>query len=302
METKIDGNEVLVNALKKLKIDLLSLIAETSIWASPETCLQIKKKLGTTTRYPKVRRGKHNENKGDLIDGVRIDDNTYANNTIKNAIGIGRENITNFHACHIYPNTCYDVRYHTKIENLVLIPNSIAQLSDYFDDVKKILQFRSYELYCWYPEEEPKPEKPINYPSNWSNPIKCKKEFSDKDLEKQDLETNYDAEKNNYLDRESNEIEKVHRKIPKWLENKGKQINSMILFAFFELLEDSEFVSKEKLTEKCRHLINDFHGNFNQMAHFGKKNHAKIFEVNKDEVRLWSPVAKFIINSYNMIK
>jgi hypothetical protein len=66
-----------------------------------------------------------------------------------------------------------------------------------------------------------------------------------------------------------------------------------------KLLENNKVVSRSKLNEKCNSLIRDFTGNFNQMSQFGKKNHGKVFEVNKDEVRLWEPVESFIKAEYN---
>jgi hypothetical protein len=298
MTTKIDGNEILINSLETLNINLSALIAETSIWASQEACKQLENRIGSSTRYPNVRRKRHYESKGDIIDGIRFDDNTYANSAIKNAIGLNKKDITNFHTCHIYPNTCYDERYHTKIENLVLIPNSIAQLSDNFDDVKKVLQYRSYELYGWFPVEEPKPEKPKNYPTNWREPIKLNKKLSKIDILNQENETNLEADKDTYLDKENAEIEKVYKRIPKWIQKDKQQINSIILLTFLELLKENKSLSREILKKECNSLVNDFNGNFNQMAQFGEKNHGKVFEVNRDEVRLWEPVAKFILNEY----
>ena len=296
-EQTINGNKILSDALKKLEINLLDLVAETSIWALPEVCDRLRTELGSSTRYPKVRRGRNYEEKGSEIDGIRIDDNTYANSAIKQAVGVRKKEISNFHTCHIYPQTCYDERYHTKTENLVLIPNAIAQLSDYFDDVKKALQYRSYELYNWYPKEESKPVKPDNYPNNWRQIIKTKVYLSKKEILEQDMETNVEADKSYYLEREEIEIEKIYSRIPRWIEKEKTQINSIILLTFLELLDGKDFVSKEELKAKCV-MIKDFNGNFNQMTQFGVKNHGKVFETTRDEVRLWKPVASFVVNTY----
>lgn len=294
----MDGNEILVEALDKLQINLNELIAATSIWASMEYCKELELNTGISVRFPNVRRKRHYEKKGDVIDGIRLDDNTYANNAIKNAIGINRKDLTNFHTCHIYPNTCYDERYHTKIQNLVLLPNSIAQLSDNFDEVKKILQYRSFELYGWYPEEEMQPTKPLNYPLNWRDPIELNKQISPKILHEENRSIALEIDKEIYFDREKEEIEKVYNRVPKWL-NKGKtQINSTILITFLELLDDKGFVSRELLKDKCELLVNDFKGNFSQMAQFGVKNHGKVFEVDKDEVKLWEPISNYVMELY----
>lgn len=300
MKKKIDGNELLINSLEKLNINLNQLIAETSIWASPEYCNQLEINTGSSTRYPNFRRKRHYETKGDTVDGIKLDDNTYANNAIKHAIGINRKDITNFHTCHIYPNTCYDERYHTKIQNLVLIPNSIAQLSDNFDDIKKILQYRSYELYGWHPIEEATPEKPVNYPTNWKKPIENNKQFSQKDIIFENNEAYYEFDRDSYLEKENSEIEKIYNRIPQWLRKGKTQINSIILITFLELLNEEKYVSKEDLRNACTPLVKDFSGNYNQMVNFGEKNHGKVFEHDKDTVRLWEPIANFVLNEYEI--
>jgi len=42
-----------------------------------------------------------------------MDDNTYANVAIKRTLGVSRTDLLGFEACHIWPMTCYDERYHT---------------------------------------------------------------------------------------------------------------------------------------------------------------------------------------------
>lgn len=301
MSEFLNGNEILSEVINELKINLPELVAMTSIWVSPETCNELKERQGSSTRYPNVRRGHPNEEKGSIINGIRIDDNTYANGAIKSAIGIKRVNIKNFNTCHIYPDTCYDERYHTKLENLVLIPNAIAQLSDNYDDVIKALQYRAFELYGWYPEELREPEKPANYPTKWREPM-ISRRFSQKELIEQDREIEAEVSKENYIQKEREEIEKVEKRVPKWFGNKG-QINHILLVSFLELLlnSNSNTISKKELKEICDKYVDKFEGNFNQMINFGKNNHAKVFDYfngDKDEICLWEPVAEFILFEY----
>jgi hypothetical protein len=170
----VNGIDELTKAIKKLNIDLVSLVAETAIWADPSFCDD----PGTVVLYPDIRRGKSGEKKGTIINGIRIDDNTYANTAIKRACGINKKGIKNYETCHIWPDTCYDERFHTAIPNLVLIPNAIAGLSDFFDDVIKALQYHSYELYNWYSEGYQIPTRPKNYPTNWRKPTALPKSKS----------------------------------------------------------------------------------------------------------------------------
>ena len=98
------------------------------------------------------------------------------------------------------------------------------------------------------------------------------------------------------------EINKVERKIPLWLSNSRKNnINTQIFTNFMELLEDNEFVEKNRLVEVCKE-IDKFEGNFSQMSQFGPKNHAKIFDVKKNQIRLWKPIETFVKEYYNNYK
>jgi hypothetical protein len=105
-----------------------------------------------------------------VVDGVTLDDNTRANLAIKRAVGVNRNDIKGFEACHLWPGTAYDARYHTVIANLVLLPRGVAGLSDHDADVLAKLQYRAFELYGWHPEEVSPPSKPLNYPTCWREP------------------------------------------------------------------------------------------------------------------------------------
>jgi hypothetical protein len=297
---KINGNKELAKAIKKLNIDLVKLVAETSIWVSPLMCEQVKNKKGSVARFPNVRRGKNDETKGDVINGIRIDDNTYANNAIKWAVGIDRKNITDYETCHIWTDTCYNERYHTALPNLVLIPRAIASLSDHSEEIINALKYRSYELYGWYPDEEIQPGEPQNYPTNWKEPVmdgnlKIEKSL----LEEQERKVLIEAENDNYKDKVAKEIDKINSKVPKWFLN-PKQINSTILINFMNLLSQSKtrYVSKKSLEQLCS-SVKDFAGNFNQMVYFGKNNHGKVFEKDGDDVRLWEAIEKLIWDEWN---
>jgi hypothetical protein len=140
---------------------------------------------------------------------------------------------------------------------------------------------------------------PNNYPDNWKEPLKNNKLKINKNI-LEEQEVLIDEEKDNYLNRVGFEIDKVKNKIPNlWLPN-PTQINSKILINFMKLLSQSKtkFVSQRELKEMC-FSIKDFNGNFNQMSYLGEKNHGKVFEVDGDNVKLWEPVEKFIIDEWN---
>jgi hypothetical protein len=165
----IDAHELYRAARQKYAINLSLLIAATAVWANPQAHFRQIEKAGTAAVFPGIRRSRPGEKRG-VKDGIGLDDNTYANVAIKRALGRHRTETIGFECCHIWPSTCYDARYHTAIANIVLIPRSLASLTDYDPEIQAALQYRAFELYNWYPSEAPQPRMPVNYPDNWLEP------------------------------------------------------------------------------------------------------------------------------------
>jgi len=187
---------ILGQALEDTGIDLGQLIASTALFVSKETAEKLKEnnRNGEYTWYPNYRRkdagtakkGWDKVGKGAIF----YDDNTYANIGIKKALGYDHKEFYEYEACHIWHKSCYDVRYHTSIVNLVLIPRAIAGLSDFDLDIINLLRYRAFYLYGWYPKKYkidgsnyiPKePKKPDNYDNlTWLNtqPLTAKIEKS----------------------------------------------------------------------------------------------------------------------------
>lgn len=267
----LDGDELTsLDMFQSIEPQLIDLIAATAIWVSPD-------KISLSPVYPDTKRGRAKE-KGNIVDGIRIDDNTYANVAIKKAIS-GSIDFKNYMVCHIWPGTTYDERYHTLLANLVLIPRVLANLSDYFNAVIDVLKYRSYELYGWHPEGTETPKRPSYYPQVWREFMKDESSVVDSNkapLKQYLEEEEYDQEK------ETLEIEKVKRKIPQWIK-KPSQINSRILNLYMSLSTDDTYpVSHADLKAKFEQLYSaPFESNFNQMKNFGLKNHAKVFSESK---------------------
>lgn len=171
---KYVASEMVREATRRHQIHLAVLVAETALWADPEVHRRLLRQTNSAAMYPQIRRMRKGESRGEFINGVRLDDNTYANRAIKWALGLQQAEIEGFEACHIWPRTCYDERYHTAIANLVLIPRALAGLSDHDEEIQASLQYRAYELYQWYPEGFPTPQKPAFYPSQWRSPVVLK--------------------------------------------------------------------------------------------------------------------------------
>jgi len=95
-----------------------------------------------------------------------------------------------------------------------------------------------------------------------------------------------------------NQIIRVERKIPIWFKNQDR-ISTRILINFMELLENNEYVEYSALENKCSN-ISTFIPNFRMMKSFAGNNHAKVFEKERNDSRiyLWNPVREFVTEEY----
>lgn len=163
---ELDGNELFARSAEELDIDFAALVVKSAIWAPDTEHIA----CGKAAKYPRVRRKRPYEKRGHSAENIRLDDNRYPNSQMKavlrKAYNIQLEAGT-FETCHVWPNTCYDERYHTCFANLVMLPRALAALSDHNEHVQRVLQYRAYELFNWYPAECEVPTKPENYPTDW---------------------------------------------------------------------------------------------------------------------------------------
>lgn len=175
----LDASEALDAACRKHAVALCRLIAETTLWANPEVCRELIRIGGNPCYFPNTRRCRkgQGERRNQVIDGIRLDDNTYANHAIKQSLGVGR-NAKGYEVCHIWSGSSYSERCHTAIPNLVLIPRPLAGLSDHDKQIQAALQFRSFELYQWLPPNTEIPIKPENYPDCWQTPLAFSSEIA----------------------------------------------------------------------------------------------------------------------------
>jgi len=105
------------------------------------------------------------------MSGLRLDDNSYANHATKQALGLGREGPDGFEVCHTWSGSAYDTNCHTVFANLLLLPRTLASLTDHDSDIQATLKYRAYELYGWCPVGEASPAKPFFYPEEWREPL-----------------------------------------------------------------------------------------------------------------------------------
>lgn len=97
---------------------------------------------------------------------------------------------------------------------------------------------------------------------------------------------------------ETEQIEKVQRKIPKWI-RKPDDVPHTFISAFLELEKNQGEVHKDDLKTACEKRGIDkgkFNGNYSQLKNIrGSNNHGKVFhEDKKGYVTLWDPIAKDI--------
>lgn len=171
MNSTIKASDLLLEAVRRHNIHLSLLVADTALWANPAFHARLLADSRSPALFPNVRRARigQGEKRGQVVDGVRFDDNSYANLAIKRACGLGKA-AEGFEACHIWPRTCYDERYHTAVANLVLVPRALASLTDHDSEIQGALQYRASELYGWWPDDSPRPTKPDFYPATWRAP------------------------------------------------------------------------------------------------------------------------------------
>lgn len=171
MKPTIVASELLFESVRRHSIHLSLLVADTGLWVNPDFHRRLLSDTETSAIFPKVRRARigQGEKRGQITDGIRFDDNSYANLAVKRACGLGKTAM-GFEACHIWPLTCYDERYHTAVANIVLLPRALASLSDHDVEIQRALQYRAFELYAWWPDDLPQPVKPDFYPPKWREP------------------------------------------------------------------------------------------------------------------------------------
>ncbi|HEX7706707.1 MAG TPA: hypothetical protein VF701_09655 [Thermoanaerobaculia bacterium] len=173
---KIEASKLVEEATRELGISLVDLIALASVWVSPEVCQLLEPVQGVW--YPQRRRanlglrvnGNPVEAVGQVMDGITLDNNTYANVAFKRALGVDRNDFVGFHICHIWPGTAYDAACYTNIANLVAIPAELSSLTDHHPHIVASLKYRAWELYRWKPAKEMVPVKPEGYPVKWREP------------------------------------------------------------------------------------------------------------------------------------
>ena len=174
-----------LHSIKNFESIACELVAQSAIFCPTEIFEMVKngelgsrENIGIGNIYGswyncKYQRAKHFQKRGEKCGDITFDDNTYANNAIKLALlkglerygihGSSRQIFKGFETCHIWPDTCYDARYHTSVANVVLLPREVAGLTDHCQAVKELLQYEAWKRFGFKPAEKDIPSKPKNY-------------------------------------------------------------------------------------------------------------------------------------------
>lgn len=174
-----------LHSIKNFESIACELVAQSAIFCPTEIFEMVKngelgsrENIGIGNIYGswyncKYQRAKHFQKRGEKCGDITFDDNTYANNAIKLALlkglerygihGSSRQIFKGFETCHIWPDTCYDARYHTSVANVVLLPREIAGLTDHCQAVEDLLKYEAWKRFRFKPDEEEVPQRPKNY-------------------------------------------------------------------------------------------------------------------------------------------
>ncbi len=97
---------------------------------------------------------------------------------------------------------------------------------------------------------------------------------------------------------QSNAILKVKKRVPLWL-TRPHQKNYKILATYMELSENNSYPVLLSLLEKNSGLDGrEFISHYNQMKSFADKAHGKIFEEESGKIKLWEPIADFVVGLF----
>ena len=186
------------------------------------------------------RKAKQKEKRGETgnVYGMDIiwDDNSAINYRFKALLNYGKsqdesQKFKNYTVCHVYSGLSHNPLFFSSTANIVLLPNTLAGLSDHCDIIKDLLAHRVYQMFKWYPETEgffiPEYNKDfINLP--WKDQVSDEVWESDKP---QDME----------------------RRLERWAQKKDSIVYKTIQF----VKEEKDGISRKDLITKLSNIANN---------------------------------------------
>ena len=141
---------------------ILNLVAQTSWWVNPNIYRAIP------IVYPKTRRKKGKEKRGQIVNGIRLWNNEPVKDAFWLALGKNPKEVTNFYVCHIYENSVGDPLHFTNLANITAFPKSLQSLSEW-KPVADVLKYHSYKIYGYKGPNGEIPSTPKYYPELWQH-------------------------------------------------------------------------------------------------------------------------------------
>lgn len=161
--TSLDLDVLLQQTLSNQDLkSILDLIAHVSWWVNPNVYQSIQ------VVYPKTRRKRGKEERGQIVDGIRLWFNEPAQHALWLALGTKKDNIKNSYVCHIYENSVGDSAHFTNLANMTAFPSSLQSLSEW-KPVAEVLKYHSYKIYGYKGPDNVVPPIPKYYPESWDN-------------------------------------------------------------------------------------------------------------------------------------
>lgn len=153
----IDGKEILKELIHRAGYSsILEVVAEHTLFTHPETV----KQTGNHNLFRIIRNAHLRGNIVDYEDGKKV---MYCDNEGPNRAFVwsnGGIKYSDVQFNHIYSDS-QNVQIYTSLANICLTPAFLAKLTDTDEEVKKLLKYRSYDLYGFYMGEPP--ERPVDY-------------------------------------------------------------------------------------------------------------------------------------------
>jgi len=145
---------------------IIDFVARASWWVSPSVYQSIQ------VVNPKARRNRGKEERGQIIDGVRLWYNEPAQKAFWLALDKNKEKIKKSYVCHIYDGSVWDPAHFTNLANMTAFPKCLQSLSEW-KPITEVLKYHSYKIYGYTGPENKIPTIPKYYPELWlhvSNP------------------------------------------------------------------------------------------------------------------------------------
>lgn len=142
-------------------------VASLTLFSHPATVRQ----TGGKALFPAVR-NQRRVGEVDVLDGRRVllDDNKSPTDAFLWANGLGRRG-ADIQFNHVYAASG-DADAYTALPNICMTPAFIAKLTDGSEPIRRLLRFRSHQLYGWTPGGREAPERPEDYETlEWAAPL-----------------------------------------------------------------------------------------------------------------------------------